>query len=113
MGCEMKSIKKYIIFYSIICILFFIIELLLYALNKWAQGHSLGAEMVTGLFVPFMFIIFCCIGLSSFFVGYFSITKYYWKAYIPFLIVAGTVLLYVIIPKTEYSIWYKVIKLYV
>ena len=109
---KMKSLKRSVIFYSVVCILFLMGELMMYFLNHQAMVHSPGAEIMIGLFIPAILFVFCCIGISSAFVGYFSIEKYYWKAYIPFLIVVGTVLLYIIIPKSEYSIWYKVIKFY-
>ena len=108
----MKSLKPAIIFYSIMCGLFLIGESVLYALNKFVQSLSPGAEMVFGLLVPFILFIFFCVGVSSLAVGYFLIDKYIYKAFIPFLIVAGTVLLYIIIPETDYSIWYRVIKFY-
>ena len=108
----MKKLKRYVIFYFIICILFFILEPILYFLNKWAKEYALGAEMAIGLFIPAIFLIFCFIGFSTILYGILLLKRYNWKSFIPFFIIIGVTLLYIILPKTEYSIWYKVIKFY-
>ena len=112
----MKRLKYFINFYVVSCILFFILEIVIYAIDKWADEYSLGAEMVLGLFIPAMLFIFFCIAISSVIVGYYCSIKIpeisEWKAYIPFFIVVSTILIYVILPKTEFNIWYRVLKFY-
>jgi len=109
----MKNLKHGIIFYSIICILFFVLEPILnISINYWISEYGTGARIAAGLFIPAVLFIFCCIGISSAIVGYYTIEKYLWKAYIPFLIVISSILIYTILPKSEHSIWYRVIKFY-
>ena len=109
----MKSLKRSIIFYFIICLLFFVLDPVWYILIKWARENNLGMTMALGSFIiPPAFFIFCCIGFSSIIVACIYLKKHSWKAFIPFFMIIVSILIYIILPKTEYSIWYEIIKFY-
>ena len=104
--------KPIIIFYFAVSILFFISEPITYIVNKWAQMYYLGAEIVVGHIIPVIFLCFCCIGISSFIYGVLKVKKYKWKSFVPSFIITLSVLIYTVIPHSDYNVWYKVIDFY-
>ena len=108
-----RVLRPKIIFYVVVCLLFFIIEPIAYLLLNWIDRYNFIAGIVFGhsLMVFFLLfgIIFCIVWLSSLIVLFRNIKKDKLIAVLPCALITLTVAIYLIIPHNDRSIWFVLI----
>ena len=104
--------KKTLIFTIIVSVLFLLSDPFFTFCDKWADIHSLGAELALGLITPWMFLSF--ISCAFFFVGssaFMCFRERNAKHLIPILILAVTAVVYISFSNAD-SFWVRLVNFY-